>query len=350
MLLTADFFEPRELTGFGRQALFRLAENQPSLARWLPNMPVDDLEFRLTQGGDSLIAAAPYRAYDAEASITGRPGVARISGKLPPISRKIVNGEYDQLRTRANPDASIRNALLGDAERVVAEIDMRLELARADVLTNGTVTINENGITGLTVDFGRSGSNAVTAGTLWSNHTTSDPIRDLLTWARYYRTTNGVRPGVIVTSEEVVADLLENAAIRTMAANLAGTPTIVDRSTLDTILSRNALPPIEIYEVQYNSSGDPNNVTPAAVLDPDLVLMLPAPGPTTSANGSPLGGTFYGPTAESLDPRFGLAGAEAGITVGNYSNDDPPGIWTKASALALPTLANPNLSFKAVVR
>jgi hypothetical protein len=273
-----------------------------------------------------------------------------VTGKLPPLSRKIVNGEYDQLRQRANPDQNIRNALLSDAERVVAEIDMRLELARADALTNGTVTINENGIAGLTVDFSRDSLNAVTAPVLWSNHTTSDPIRDMLGWARYLRTKNGVRPGVTLMSEESVADLLENSTIRTMAANLAGTPTIVDRTTLDTILSRNALPPIEIYEVQYNSSGDPNNVTPAPVLDPDIVLMLPAPVDPNSVNGGPLGGTFYGITAESLDPRFNLSGAEAGITVGNYNNDDPPGVWTKASALALPVLANPDYSFKAVVR
>lgn len=351
MLLTADFYEPRTLTQFGQQALFRRAENQLSLARWLPNMRVDDLEFRFTRGGDSLISAAPFRTFDTEASIAGRPGMVRVTGKLPPISRKIVLGEYDQLRQRANPDQSIRDAILRDADRVVAQIDMRLELARADALTNGTVTINENGLKGATVDYGRSGSNSVTASTLWTDHATSDPIRDMLTWCRYYRSKNGVRPGVQLMSEETVADLLENVTIRTMAANLAGTPTIVDRATLDTILTRNALPPIEIYEVQYDSADNPDNPTPASVLNPAVVLLLPAAVDPNAPNGGPLGGTFHGITAESLNPKFGLAaGGQAGITVGNYSTDDPPGIWTKASDLGLPVLANPDATFKATVR
>jgi hypothetical protein len=350
MLLTAEFFEPRELTGFGRQALFRLPENQPSLARWLPNMLVDDLESRFTKGGDALVSATPYRSFDAEASITGRPGLTRSTVSLPPLSEKVILGEYDRLRMKANPTEAIRTAIMEDAERVVKQVDMRLELARADALMNGSVTIDENGIKGATVDYGRDSLNEVSASPLWSNLTTSDPIRDMRTWASYYRTKNGVRPGVQLMSESTLSYLLENETIRTLASNIAGTPSIVDEATLTTVLNRWGLPPIEVYEVQYNSSRDPNNVTATPVLDPDMVLFLPAPSDPNSVNGGPLGGTFYGTTAESGDPRYGLiGGGEAGVVVGNYSQDDPYGVWTKASGLALPVLVNPDMSLRATV-
>src|SRR4051794_18577259 len=140
MLLNSDFFTPRTLSEYTREAALDLAVNRFSLNRFLPNRNIDDLTYRFTRGGDSLIEAATYRSYDAESSIAGRPGVTRVSGELPPISRKIVLGEYDRLRQRANPDTSLQQAILSDAERVTRQILARLEVARGDALVNGSVT------------------------------------------------------------------------------------------------------------------------------------------------------------------------------------------------------------------
>jgi hypothetical protein len=345
MLLTADFFDPRTITGYARQALRDWADNQPSLARYLPWKPLDDLDFRFdaTQGG--LTSIAPFRTFDTEASITGRKGISRIGGTLPPISRKIILGEYDRLRKRANPTQAIEDAILSDVDILVSQIAMAFEVERGDALVNASVT--PPGLAE-TIPFTRAGGNSVTANVLWSSafYGTSDPINDLLTWARYYRRTNGVPPGVILMSEDRLIDLLNSVAVRGLAGNILGTPTVLDQATLATILTRNGLPPIEIYEVQYDSTG---NNTPARVIPNNVVLLLPAPVDPNSPEATKLGATFLGTPSEADDPRYNVVDSPAGIIAGNYTQDDPPGIWTKASTIGIAGLGNGNLSMKAVV-
>lgn len=343
MLLNRDYYDPATLTGYARAALLNLPINQTSLARWLPWQMIDDLVYRFTRGGDSLIEAAPYRAYDAESTIASRAGLTRVSGELPPISRKLPLTEYDRLRQRANPDDGIQKAILGDTERVVRQIAMRLEVARGDALVNGSVTINENGVKA-SVDFGRDAGCSVTAGTLWSTTATADPITDLTTWVQAYVDLNGVPPGVILTSTRVRGLLLRNAAIRAEAATLAGTPTTVSVETLQAVLRNYDLPPLETYDVRYSVAG-----TATRVIDDHFALLLPAAGDPNDPNSTDLGGTFTGTTAESLDPSYALEGDEAGVVAGVYREEDPISIWTKAAAISLPVLANPGLVFKCTV-
>src|SRR5512139_2252304 len=134
MLLTTDYYTPAQLTGYARASLADIPANRPTLARWLPWRTVPDLTFRFTRGREGLTEAATYRSWDTEAPIAGRPGITRVTGELPPISRKIRLDEYTRLRERANSDESIRALVLSDAERLVRMIAMRVELARGQAL------------------------------------------------------------------------------------------------------------------------------------------------------------------------------------------------------------------------
>ena len=344
MYLFTDYFTPAQLTGYVRSALADLPVNQFSLRRWLPTRLVPDLEYRYNKGSGGLTPAGQYRAYDAESPIGKRKGFERRSGSLPPLSEKIRLGEYDRLRIQANPDESIRDLILSDAVTLARKLEARAELARADALVNGSVTISENGVVAA-VDFGRNGSNQVTPGTVWSTTATADPLGDLTTWVQYYVDLNGEPPGALVTSTKVRGYMLRNAAIRALAGNLNGTPTILSVDALQSALTAHDLPPIYTYDASYeNSSGVATKVVP----DTD-VLLLPAPVAPDDWEGTTLGATFWGNTAESLESNYGLQGDEPGIVVGNYKVENPLGIWTNAAGISLPVLANPDLSMRARV-
>lgn len=344
MLLNADYIEPVELTGYVREAQANLPDNQFSLARWLPNRPIDDLEYRFTRGGEGLIEAATFRAYDAESPIGHRPGLTRVSGELPPISRKIRLGEYDRLRQRSAAADAIRDAILSDAERMTRAVSARMELARGDALVNGSVTINENGVIA-TVTYGRTGSHQVAPGVLWSTIATATPLADLLSWQQTYITTNGVGPGAMVMSSTVLGYLLRNAEIRTLVGSTLGVPSRVSQAALRGILDDHGLPPWYIVDEQINVNGVATRPIPI-----DMFLYLPAPVDPDSFDGTDLGAVLWGTTAESLDPRYGLEGGERpGIVAGAYATEDPIAIWTKAAGIGLPMLANPDLSFRADV-
>lgn len=342
MLLNQDYFTPAELTGYVRAALADLDRNRFILSQWLPRVEVDDLVYRFTRGGEGLTDAATFRAYDAESPIGSRPGVLRITGELPPISRKIRLGEYDRLRQRRD-DGAIRDAILSDAVRMARAVAARFEMSRGESLYRGSQVISENGVIA-TVEFGRSGSHTVAPGVLWSTVATATPLADLMAWRDIYVATNGEQPGAILTSTTVLGYLLRNAEIRALSATVAGTPTIVSQAAVNAVLAAYGLPPIYIYDAQVRVNGVATRTIPA-----DRVILLPAPGDPDTPGSSELGGTVLGTTAESLEPEFGLSGVEPGIVSGAYSTKDPVAVWTKAAAIGLAVLANPDLSLAADV-
>lgn len=340
MLLYSDYITPAELTGYVREGLADWQINQFTLSRWLPNKPVDDLVYRFVTGGEGLIDAATFRSYDAESPIGARPGATRVTGELPPISRKIRLGEYDRLRQRSAPNGQFVDGILGDAERMARAIAARIELARGDALVNGSVTINENGVVA-TASFGRSGSHSVSAGTVWSTVATATVIPDLLAWQQTYIDTNGEPPGVLVGSTTIKGYMLQNAQVRALAASVSGAPAIVSEAAMQAVLQAYGLPPFVTYDARVRVNGAATRVVAA-----DKLLMLPAP---SEGDDSQLGATLYGTTVEALEGYDIADDALPGIVAGAYRTEDPIAIWTKAAAIALPVLANPNLSFVADV-
>lgn len=344
MLLNTDYADPTELTGYGRAALQDLEINRFTLSRWLPHRPIDDLMFRFTAGGEGLTEAATYRAFDTESPIAARPGVTRVSGELPPISRKIRLGEYDRLRSARDADGRIREAILDDAARMTRAVAARLELARGEALATGRLVLAENGVIA-TVDFGRAAGHTVTAATPWSTIASSKPILDLISWIQTYVDENGEPPGAIVTSTQVMSYLLQSAEIRGLLAANGVTPSIASATGLNTALQAYGIPPVVVYDARVKVGGVSQRVIPA-----NRVLLLPAPVDPNSVDGTDLGAVLLGTTAESLELAYGLApGEQPGVVAGAYRTEDPVAVWTKAAAIGLPVLANPNLSFSAQV-
>lgn len=343
MLLNTDYIEPAELTGYMREGLANQPINQFALAQWLPNRDIDDLTYRFERGAGGLLEAAEYRSYDTGSPIGAREGITRVSGELPPISRKIRLGEYDRLRQRQDPQAGIRNGLLADGEKMAREVAARIELARGDALVNGSVTISENGVVA-SVSFGRAGAMAVSAATAWSDLANATPLTNMITWRDAYSDQNGASPEATLTSRKVLGYLQRSAEIRGQFSTLAGTPSIVSVAAVNEVLQAHDLPPIMLYDAKVKVGG-----VATRIVAENRLLFLPAPVAPSDWQGTQLGATFWGTTAESLEPDYGLAGTEdaPGIVGGVYSTKDPVALWTKAAAIALPVMANPDLAMVA---
>lgn len=344
MQLTTEYASPAELTGYARAALRDREENQFSLNRWLPNATINDLTYRFSRGGGGLVEAAVYRAYDAQSDIGSRAGAARVTGELPPISRKMPVGEYEQIQMR-NVDtqaAELRDAMEEDSVKLVNAIAARVELARGDAIFNGSVTINENGVSA-GVDFGRKAEHTVTAAVAW-NHTDGNgdfdaPVYDhLMGWLDVYTDTNGDLPAFTLMSRKIYNALRRNKQIRELAYRGASTaPTVLTRDDLNNILGDFDIPPVQIYDAKVSVAGTATRVTPE-----DKIAFLPA-------QGDALGKTLWGVPVEANDPRYGLQGDGAGVAVGGYKSEDPQTLWTRATSIVLPVVGAPDLTFVADV-
>ena len=341
MLLNTDYIYPVELTGYVRQALMDFNLNKFTLSQFLPNETTDDIVYRMLTGGTGLAEAGSYRTWDAESKIGRTQPLSRLYGELPPISQKVRLSEYDRIRSRKLTDEKVREQIFNDADTVADQVATRLEVARGDSIVNGTITLAEAG--GAVIDYGRSPTHSVTAATPWTS-TTSDILSDLMSWRDTYLATNGVEPGALLGSRRVWNLMLRSQAVRNQVFPGANQPSIVTQTSLNEMFAAQGIPPFTMYQAQVLV----NNVATKIIPD-NVVVMLPAPVGPNDMGGTQLGATLWGPTSESFEPEYGVTDDEPGIVAGAYKEDDPVALWTKAAAVAIPTLANPNLSFKAVV-
>lgn len=337
MALWTDIIDPATLTGYVRESLTAYEKRKGSLARFLPNRQVEDITVRFIAGQAGLVEEAKFRAYDAEPELGKGPKGKRVTLELPAVGQNIPVSEYAQLRNRAATDSTVEGAILRTAEQVVQAVSDRVERLRGVVLSTGVATIPELSPEG--DNFGRIASHTTTAPALWTGAGV-DRISDLTTWADLYEQTNGVAPGQILTSRRVLRALAAGEQFQTQLLNGGARP--ATEGDVAAIIDRAGLPPIVTYD-RRTSSG--------RVLADDRVLFLPEAVEIDAWEDTELGATFWGETLTASEGDWAIEDDErAGIVAGVYRNEKPPMIAEVISdAIALPVLANANLSLVAKV-
>lgn len=330
MALWTDVIDPASLTGYARESLSSIEARKGTLARWLPNQDVFDTVARFVTGQAGLVEEAKFRAYDAEPEIGKGPAGKRVTLELPALGQNIPVTEYMQLRTRNASDEAVLSSIQRTTDQVVQAVADRIERLRATIDQDNYKTDD---------DFGRKAGHTVTAATLWSVGG-ADPLADLAAWVDVYVASNGVEPGSIVLSRRILRSLAAHASFRVTLAG--GGSRSANISDVVGIIEGAGLPQV----IQYDRSTSVGRVIPD-----NRLLLLPEPVEVNDADGTKLGGTFWGQTLTSTDSNYGIGDAEQpGIVAGVYRNEKPPMIAEVISdAIALPVLANADLSFAATV-
>lgn len=341
-MLVTNLVNPATLTGFVRDLTF---PNVNMLERFLPRRERPDIFYQFNRSDQTRRKAAQFRPFDVESPIGERPGVARVSGRIPPISKKMVLGEEETLLRDAVfrqqvLTAEMEEAIYDDAENLSSDIADRLEFARGQVLSTGVVTFTSDlGFEVAEIDYGIPGSNFVTTpGAAWSDTTTSVPVTDMRGWIEgvYMPANSNRRPVVGLTSSTVLTNLALNAQMKNFLALpvVGSTLPILTPEQSQTVLRSQGLPPLIACDEVVNIVG----VGETRVIPEGRVVFLPAPGDR-------FGETTFGPTVEALNlARAGFLspGSAPGMTATNMITYDPEHTWTKVAALAIPVLKDPN--------
>ena len=304
---------------------------------------------------------ASFRTWDGNFPTLGRDSASSSEvGLLPLGAQASALGEYERLqlqfaRTGGTNKAALANAIYNDAEVVTRSIYNRLELAWGDVLTDGILTIRENGIGGTAgvADFGMDPARKVNAAVSWSNPA-APILDDLISWVEAYEDPakgGGVgAAGAIRMKLKTFRKLTRNAQI---VGLVNGTTGVRDRVTLDdvrNVLESEGIPPIVFlpdtsFYVENPATGQP--VGDQKVLPDNLVLITPA-------NLGDLGYTALGVSVTALElvrsneAEMTFQGA-AGL-VGIVEKVGPPyRQFTFVDAVAMPILTQPRRLFIARV-
>ncbi|MEG9248013.1 major capsid protein [Arthrobacter sp. Soc17.1.1.1] len=344
----AIFYEapvpPVDLTVFIREVPV------PANLAFLNAFPVRNLDTNTVDFAEVLRTnrAAKFRTFDGRITVSQRDGGSDKRVPLIPLSTSLSQGEYERLklefaRTGGTRSEALANATYNDGEQLTREVQNRLELAWGDLLTDGKITINENGVNG-EYDFGVPANHIVNAAILWSDTETAQALDDMIAWNDEYRRTNGTRAGAQRTTEGVLRLLQRNKQIVNAVHGAQTGKTRVTFNELNDLMDSENLAPVVLQDVaRFDVDGV---VTPTV---PDDRVML------TPADLSELGYTAFGVTATALElvdsSKVDFAFEEAAGIVGVTEKDGPPyREFTFVDAVALPILTDAKRLFVAKVR
>lgn len=265
--------EPDALTAFVREVpvpadLALLAQVEP---RFVQDNKIDWLEITRRN------RTARFRSFDGRIHVSSRDTAEEKSIKLPPLSTSFNMGEYERLqlefaRTGGTRQQALANAIYNDGERGTLEVLARLEQALGDVLTDGKLTINENGYAG-EADFGVPANQIVAPGTAWTDTTGATPITNLQAWVDIAVDTNGnPRPQVARTSTAVLRTVLRNKEVIDALYGSTQGKTRASLADLNDLLANEGLPTFaEPYDTQVDVDGVATRPIPK-----DRVVLTPA--------------------------------------------------------------------------
>ena len=316
------------------------------LTQMFPTRPylTDEVDFAtITQTN----RAAKFRNWDGSYWVAPRDTGSEKRVRMLPLGGQLAVGEYERrqmeyARYGGTIQSILVNAIYDDLTKLTRYTQNRMELAWGDVLSDGVLTINENGVQ-QQLDYAIPANQLVTASTLWSDTANSDPLTDLIAWFDVYVALNGSGPGQFLASLTTVRQLQVNTKLINA---IKGAQTLTTHVTLDEISGLFAgygLPPISMDSV-YNSFFDVDGVSTRPIAA-NKFMFLPD-------DLSTLGFTAWGTptTVMELNANNVQVETTSGI-IGILVREEQPPFQkrTFVDAVALPVLADPRKILVATV-
>lgn len=290
---------------------------------------------------------AKFRAFDGAIAKSKRDTADQGRVRLLPLGSSLDMGEYERLqlefaRTGGTNTAILERAIYNDSEQLTNEVLNRLELAWGDVLTDGKLTINENGYQG-EADFGVPVNQIVTAGTVWTNTAAAQALSNLIAWHDVYIANGNGAAGAIRTSNRVIRLICANAEVIAACYGTAAGRTHATLLDVNSMLASYGLPTLV---PSFDESLSVDDVTTRVIADDKLLF--------TPANLGDLGHTAWGVSATALElvtsNKADFSFEEAPGVVGVVVKDGPPFRQTTfVDATAMPVLTDAKKLFVADV-
>lgn len=284
MPLHLDEFQKEEFLGF--------VENVPPaknylLRSFLPNKPMDDIDFTYNIFNGKYTKAAKITGLNAGAPLRDKQGIDKAMGSLAKIQTSFRIDEKEMFRFN-NPrntaeSAGIVDYIYEEAGDLVNSVYDTEEWMRARALYHGGFNYNQDEVV-IQFDYNIPAANKMTAATAWTVDT-STPLADLRAGVKQFRATNkNKKPVVMHISEAVEADLLKNQQIKLQVRGVNDNR-LITTSDLQNVFQALGLPPYQIQDDMIDI--DDGNGSQALLPERRIVFL-----------GEALGFTGIGPTAE----------------------------------------------------
>ncbi len=294
---------------------------------------------------------AQFHGFDTEAQRTVRVPIDTHNIEKGLIKVKINQSERmrELIRSGVREDA-LYEYVINDGVRLSEQVFTRSKVAKNELLATGKVTIKENNLD-LTVDYGVPDDQLNLTLDFAADAAKDIPaqLQDIIDRA----TDKGVTIAGIYTAKKTITKLRQNAAIQKAINGNIGAGALVRTQQLNDYLADEfGITTIITNDLTYGSSAEIGSddrpvITQKKYYPVDKITFF-ATNP-----GGRLGTGLWGNPPEVDAARFYNVSTEPSVSpyvyVMQWMETDPSVLWTKASALFMPVLFNPNSLFVATV-
>lgn len=285
---------------------------------------------------------AEFHAFDVQANKTFREPVTTHNIEKGLIKVKLNQSERMRalMRTGVREDA-LYDYVVNDGVRLADQVATRSKVAKNALLATGVVTIKDNGLD-LTVNYGVKDTQTGFTIDFAATADVGAQIEAVIDAAR----AAGVTINGIYTSNKNLSKMRKHVSIQKAINGTGKTGAIVRKADLLNYLSEEygintVLTNDEMYRIdskELDTNGNPK--TSQARYYPEDKITFFATNP-----GGSLGTGLWGdpPETDAVGfMRVAPSGAAPFVYVSQWAENDPAVLWTKASALFMPVLYNPD--------
>ena len=290
---------------------------------------------------------AQFHSFDVESQTTVRVPVDTHNIEKGLIKVKINQSE----RMRALLRAGVQNDqmydyVINDGVNLAEQIITRTKVAKNELLATGKVTISENNLD-LTVDYGVPADQTGFVLDLSKDADIMAQLQAIIDEAK----AKGVILNGFVTSQKNLTAMRRNAALQVaIGGNIAAGGLIRNGALRDFLAEEFGLTNIVINDLTYAAERTESN----GQIQQTIKRYFPENKVTFFAqvNGGKLGTGLWGDAPEvDVANLMNVGGSSVSpyVAISQWTEKDPAVLWTKASALFMPLLFNPNSLWIATV-
>lgn len=340
-----------------------------SEAEWLnfpfnparPNEPIDQLFIDeqndnlkarwATLASEQLIPKmAKYHAFDTESNKTVRPVLSNHEIEKGLIKVKLNQSEslLEAMQNGVTVPDRLLDYVFNDARTLAEQVKTRTLVAKYEIMATGKVTIGENNLK-LSVDFGVGSDQKGYTINMDSSANPFDAIEAIINAAK----AKGVIINGMMTSRKNITKMRQNAKVQTAINGSAAVGATVRRSSLiDYLATEFGIERVIEADGIYNPDNEAFTAS-TSVASISTLRYFPENKITffaSNANGR-IGAGLWGVPPAVLNKLITTQGSSEGryIYIDQWTERDPDVLWTRASAVFIPILINPDSLFIADV-
>ena len=288
---------------------------------------------------------AQFHGFDTESLTTFRVPVDTHNIEKGLIKVKLNQSE----RMRALLRSGVQNDemydyVVNDGVRLVDQVFTRSKVAKNELMATGQVTIKENNLD-LTVDYGVPA--AQKAYTINTSGDIPGQIQTIIDAAA----AKGVVINGMMASSQVITAMRKNSSVQTAINGTAASGATVRRSAFyDYLAEEFGIIEVKANDLTYGASASVAAATGLPAITTKRYYPVNKVTFYATNPGGRLGIGLWGDPPEIDDYEVNpSAGDKPFVIVSQWFEKDPHVMWTKASALFMPVLYNPNSLFIASV-